>query len=102
MIRIMRKAYLLPLLTIFCSVHVFSQQIVLRKGEIIENLPMNDSTQNTYSLYLPKDFTKDKKWPLLLLADLEGNDEKVISMFLNAAEEEGYVLAAQSYMTVFR
>ncbi|WP_349351810.1 alpha/beta hydrolase [Flagellimonas sp. MMG031] len=94
MIRIMRKAYLLPLLTIFCSVHVFSQQIVLRKGEIIENLPMNDSTQNTYSLYLPKDFTKDKKWPLLLLADLDGNDEKVISMFLNAAEEEGYVLAA--------
>lgn len=90
----MRKAYLLPLLTIFCTVHLFSQQIVLRKGEIIENLPVNDTTPNTYSLYIPKDFSKDKKWPLLLLADMEGNDKKVISMFLNAAEEEGYVLAA--------
>lgn len=90
----MRKTYLLPLLTIFCTFSVFSQQMVLKKGEIIDNLSVNDSTKNSYSLYIPKTFSMDEKWPLLMIFDTEGNEKKALSMFVLAAEKEGYVLAA--------
>lgn len=90
----MRKTYLLPLLTIFCIFSVFSQQMVLKKGEIIDNLSVNDSTKNSYSLYIPKTFSMDEKWPLLMIFDTEGNEKKALSMFVLAAEKEGYVLAA--------
>ena len=90
----MKKIYLLTFLTFFCAISVFSQQLVLKKGEIIENLPINDSIENTYSIYVPKAFSMDKKWPLLVVTDTEGNEKKALSMFTIAAEEEGYVLAA--------
>ncbi len=90
----MRKIYLLLLLTIFCALSVFSQRIVLKKGEIVENLSVKDSTNNNYSLYIPKAFTMDKEWPLLMVFDTDGEEEKALSMFVLAAEKEGYVLAA--------
>ena len=90
----MKKTYSLSLLTIFCVLSVFSQQMVLKKGEIVENLPINDSTENTYSIYIPKAFSMEKKWPLMVVLDTEGNEEKALSMFVVAAENEGYLLAA--------
>jgi len=93
-IRIMKKICLLTILTIFCAIPVSSQQLVLQKGEIIENLPVNDSTENTYSVYIPKTFSMDERWPLLVVIDTEGNEKKALSMFTMAAEKEGYVLAA--------
>jgi len=90
----MKKTFLLPILTVFCTLSVFSQQMVLKKGEIIENLPLNDTTENTYSLFIPKKFSMDKKWPLLLVTDTKGEEKSALSMFVMAAEKEGYVLAA--------
>ena len=90
----MKKTYLLPILTVFCTLSVFSQQMVLKKGEIIENLPLNDTTENTYSLFIPKKFSMDKRWPLLLVTDTKGEEKSALSMFVMAAEKEGYVLAA--------
>ncbi|MCR9225930.1 MAG: alpha/beta hydrolase [Flavobacteriaceae bacterium] len=94
----MKKTYLLSLLTIICTLSVFSQQMVLKKGEIVENLSINDSTNTTYSIYIPKAFSMDKKWPLMMVLDAEGNDSKALSMFVVAAEDEGYVLAAPKLM----
>ncbi|MEC3965109.1 alpha/beta hydrolase [Flagellimonas halotolerans] len=68
--------------------------MVLKKGEIIDNLSVNDSTKNSYSLYIPKTFSMDEKWPLLMIFDTEGNEKKALSIFVLAAEKEGYVLAA--------
>ncbi|MDF0706483.1 alpha/beta hydrolase [Flagellimonas okinawensis] len=90
----MKNTNLLSFLTFFCALSVFSQQMVLKKGEIVQNLPVNDSTENTYSVYIPKTFSMDKKWPLLMVFDTEGNEDKALSMFTIAAENEGYVLAA--------
>ncbi len=73
---------------------VFSQQMVLKKGTILEALPVNDSIAETFSLYLPTSFSTDKTWPLLVVFDLDGKEIQALSMFVHAAEEEGYVLAA--------
>lgn len=93
-ISIMKKIYSLTFLTFFCAFSLFSQQMVFQKGEIIGNLSIADSTENTYSIYLPKAFSMDREWPLLMVFDTDGNEEKALSMFMMSAEKEGYVLAA--------
>ena len=90
----MKKIYLLTFLAFFCAISLFAQQLVLKKGEIIENLSINDSTENTFSVYIPKAFSMEEKWPLLVVMDTEGNGKKALSMFTLAAEKEEYVLAA--------
>lgn len=90
----MKKTLFLQFLAICCTFSVFSQQMILKKGEIVEGLSVNDSTENTYSIYVPKKFSMDKKWPLLMVFDTEGKEKSALSMFVMAAENEGYVLAA--------
>ncbi|PWL38217.1 alpha/beta hydrolase [Flagellimonas aquimarina] len=90
----MKKKYVLLFLIVFMLQHGFSQQMVLKKGTILDALPVQDSIPDTFSLYLPTDFTTEKKWPLLLIFDLEGKEKQALSMFVQAAEDEGYVLAA--------
>ncbi|MDC6367371.1 MULTISPECIES: alpha/beta hydrolase [Flavobacteriaceae] len=90
----MKKTYVALFLSI-CYVSItFAQEMVLKKGAIMENLPINDSISETFSLYLPTYFDTNKEWPLLLVFDLQAKEKQALSMFLNAAEEEGYVLAA--------
>lgn len=90
----MKKAYILLVLSCFLVKSAFSQEMVLKKGAIMEALPINDTISDTFSLYLPTDFTTDTPWPLLLVFDLAGKEKQALSMFVQAAEEEGYILAA--------
>nr|WP_298790960.1 alpha/beta hydrolase [uncultured Allomuricauda sp.] len=90
----MNKKYGLLFLAMVVMQPILAQQIVLKKGTILQALPINDSVPDTFSLYLPTNFTTEKKWPLLMVFDLEGKEKQTMSMFLHAAENEGYVLAA--------
>lgn len=89
----MKKITLLFLAS-FLMQHAFSQQMVLKKGTILDSLPVHDSIPETFSLYLPTNFSTDKQWPLLLIFDMKGKEKQALSMFVPAAEKEGYVLAA--------
>ncbi len=90
----MKKSYLLLFLSNILLTSLSAQTITLKKGEIIESIPVNDSISSTFSLYLPTNFTTDRQWPLLMVFNLEGKEKQAMSMFLSSAEEEGYVLAA--------
>ncbi|MGW9686995.1 alpha/beta hydrolase [Flagellimonas sp. 2504JD1-5] len=90
----MNKKYALFFLVMAVMQPLLSQEMVLKKGAILQSLPVNDSVADTFSLYLPTNFTTEKQWPLLLVFDMEGREKQTLSMFLNSAEEEGYVLAA--------
>lgn len=90
----MKKTYAIFFLSVICLTSVSAQKLTLKKGEIIEKLPVNDSLSSTFSLFLPSDFTTDRQWPLLVVFDMEGKGRQALSMFLTSAEKEGYVLAA--------
>ncbi|WP_240751500.1 alpha/beta hydrolase [Flagellimonas onchidii] len=92
--RTMGNKYVLLFLAIFASQQIWSQQMTLKKGTILQNLPVHDSISDTFSLYLPTYFTTEEQWPLLIVCDLKGEEKRTLSMFLHAAEEEGYILAA--------
>ena len=90
----MKKTVLL----LFLSFSLFgtAQQITLKKGAIIDGIKVTDSIAETFAIYLPQNFEMTKKWPVLFVYDTNGRGKQVISMFREAAEEQGYILAASN------
>ena len=71
-----------------------SQQMTLKKGIVIDSIPVKDSISESYSLFLPTSFEMDRNWPILLVFDMEGHGKRAVRMFQEAAEKQGYILAA--------
>lgn len=90
----MKKIHVIVILFTILGPFAIGQKLVLKKGEIIEGLVVNDSTKSTFSLYLPTNFRTDTEWPLMMVFDVEGKEKQALSMFVQAAEKEGYILAA--------
>ena len=89
----MKKNLLFLLGCLFFQIGL-GQQLVLKKGKIIDSLKIHDSIPDTFSLYLPKKFVTEKNWPLLLVIDLDEKEKQTASLFVEGAEKEGYVVAA--------
>jgi dienelactone hydrolase len=47
---------------------------------------------NSYALYLPKNYTQQKRWPVLLAFDPSGNGVDPVRVFQPAAEKYGFIL----------
>lgn len=75
---------------------LLAQNISLIKGAITENMVVNDSLQETFSVYLPTTFDTTQTWPIVFVFDMEGKGKQALSMFKDAAEQEGYVLATSN------
>ncbi|WP_435623052.1 alpha/beta hydrolase [Flagellimonas sp.] len=88
------KKNLLVLLACLIVQMGLGQQLVLKKGKIIDSLKINDSIPDTFSLYLPRKFETETNWPLLLVIDLDKKEKETVSWFVRAAEKEGYIMAA--------
>ncbi|WP_339651823.1 alpha/beta hydrolase [uncultured Maribacter sp.] len=94
----MMKKILFFALVLF-STSNFSQELRLLKGSITENVVVNDSLKETISLYLPSTFEVQKPWPVIFVFDLKGKGKASVSMLVNAAEKEGYILASSDNVT---
>ncbi|MCM4153197.1 alpha/beta hydrolase [Arenibacter sp. N53] len=73
-----------------------SQQITLKKGIVIDSIAVKDSISESFSLYLPTSFEMDKNWPILFVFDMAGRGKQAMRMFKDAAERQGYILAASN------
>lgn len=90
----MKKLFLfLTLTTAFLS---SAQNIVLKKGVIIDSIVVKDSISESYSLFLPSSFETSKKWPVVFVYDMQGRGKKVLRMMVTSAESNGYILAASN------
>ncbi len=88
----MKKILLLAFVLI--SLVSYSQELRLLKGSITKNLIVNDTINETYSLYLPSNFDVDSAWPVAFVTDLKGRGDAALSLLISTAEQEGYVLAS--------
>ncbi|HSJ11712.1 MAG TPA: hypothetical protein VK916_03445, partial [Gillisia sp.] len=87
----------LILVLVLCGLQAgFSQELTLRKGVVIDTLSINDSIAETYSIYLPTAFTPDKTWPVIFVFDTNGRGSRATQLFRQAAEEQGYIIAASN------
>lgn len=77
-----------------------AQQITLKKGIVIDSLPVSisDTIPETFSLYLPKKFEVSKPWPILFVFDMNGQGRQALNLLSEAAEEQGYILAASNHL----
>ncbi|MFS4456180.1 alpha/beta hydrolase [Maribacter sp. 2304DJ31-5] len=78
------------------SLMTLAQERRLVKGVITDNVVVTDSTTETFALYLPRNFEMARAWPIVFVFDMDGKGKQAISMFKEAAEEEGYILAGSN------
>lgn len=73
-----------------------AQQFTLKKGTVIDSIAVQDSIAESFSLFLPSSFEMDKNWPVLFVFDMEGKGKQAIRMYMEAAENQGYILVASN------
>lgn len=87
---------LLTVLALGIAVSCSAQQMTLKKGVVIDSLPVsaNDTISETFSLYLPTNFEVSTPSPVLFVFDMKGHSRQALGLMSKAAEEQGYILAA--------
>ena len=66
------------------------------KGQIVERIEaLNDSSQS-YALYLPSNYTPDRKWPVLYAFDPRARGRVPVERFKEAAEKYGWILVGSN------
>ncbi|HEU4836519.1 MAG TPA: hypothetical protein VFS90_18960, partial [Pyrinomonadaceae bacterium] len=62
------------------------------RGQIVERIEaLNDSSQS-YALYLPSNYTADRKWPVLYAFDPGARGRVPVERFKEAAEKYGWIV----------
>jgi len=91
------KTILLLLLVIVVSDYFpVNAQDQLPRGEIIDNVICKDKPDQSYVLYLPKDYSRDKEWPILFAFDPGARGKKPVELFKPAAEKYGYIVVGSN------
>lgn len=90
----MRKTFVIFLILGWLAGEAPAQDIGLKRGMVMDTLPVQDSIANRLKLYLPADFEPSRNWPLLFICDLEGHAVRAMRYLSGAADRHGYILAA--------
>ncbi len=90
----MRRIVIFLLLLGCIGVPANAQELALKKGIVMDSLPVNDSIARQIILYLPQDFDAGQEWPVLFLCDVEGDRTKKLRYLKVAADKNGYILAS--------
>jgi len=72
--------------------HATAQIHSIPRGEVVERIEaLNDSSQS-YALYLPSNYTPDRKWPVLYAFDPGARGRVPVERFKEAAEKYGWIV----------
>jgi hypothetical protein len=75
---------------------LFAQDLSLRKGAAVDSLPISDSISESFAMYLPSNYSDDKNWPIVFVFDPQGRGINSARLFSQAANEQGYLIAASN------
>lgn len=74
------------------AAHAISQTESIPRGQVVERIEaLNDSSQS-YALYLPSNYTSDRKWPVLYAFDPGARGRVPVERFKEAAEKYGWIV----------
>jgi predicted esterase len=74
------------------AAHAIAQSESIPRGQIVERIEaLNDSSQS-YALYLPSNYTPNRKWPALYSFDPGARGRVPVERFKDAAEKYGWIL----------
>jgi dienelactone hydrolase len=72
----------------------FAQE--LPRGKVLEKVICRADSSQSYALYLPSQYTPEKKWPILYAFDAGARGALPVQRFSEAAERFGYILAGSN------
>ncbi|HEX3280161.1 MAG TPA: dienelactone hydrolase family protein [Pyrinomonadaceae bacterium] len=88
---------LLALLVLTASSRSFaSQRDELPRGQVIESVACKADPQQTYALYLPSGYSREKKWPILYAWDAGARGKLPVTLFKDAAEKFGFIVVGSN------
>ncbi|HET8754206.1 MAG TPA: hypothetical protein VFM59_07570 [Salinimicrobium sp.] len=90
----MRK--LILIIFLFSGFQSFAQEFSIKKGAVLDSIPVNDSISETFAIYLPRDYQPNGSFPVIFVFDPEGRGRNAVQLFKAAAENQGYVIAASN------
>ena len=90
----MKKIYLLFFLSLMWVPSVYAQEFALKKGMVMDSLPVQDSVASQIRLFLPESFNQQQSWPLLFVCDEQDKSLLSLRYLAEVANENGYILAA--------
>ena len=74
------------------ATRAITQNDPIPRGQIVERVEaLNDSSQ-TYALYLPSNYTPNRKWPVLYAFDPGARGRVPVERFKDAAEKYGWIV----------
>lgn len=91
----MRKL-LFTVITVFLAINLSAQEYRILKGGVTDSLPIPGSDGETYCIYVPKDYSPEKKWPLIFVFDPKGRGATTANLFRLAAEDQKYMVASSN------
>jgi hypothetical protein len=68
----------------------------LERGTIIDRIVCANDPEQSYALYLPPDYTADKKWPILFTFEPGARARIPMELFKPAAENYGYIVVCSN------
>jgi len=71
-----------------------AQELV--RGQILEAVPCEADASQTYALYIPSNYTPNRRWPVILGFDAGGRGRRAVERYQAAAEKYGYIVAGSN------
>src|ERR1041384_4956379 len=68
------------------------QAAEIPKGRIVEGVSCIEDASQTYALYLPSNYSPDRKWPVLYALDPGARGKAPLEHYKDAAEKWGWIL----------
>jgi hypothetical protein len=65
----------------------------LPQGQIIDSVSCAADSSQSYALYLPSNYTQQRKWPVILAFDPAARGRTPVERYQAAAEQYGYIIA---------
>ena len=69
---------------------------VFAKGKVIPNVQCRRDISQNYALYLPSNYSEDKKWPIVYAFDSHGCGLLPVELFKDEAEKYGYIIVGSN------
>jgi predicted esterase len=66
----------------------------LPRGVLVEKVSCAGQPDQAYALYLPSNYTPERRWPILYAFDARENGRRVAELFQPAAEAQGWIVVS--------
>ena len=72
--------------------HEITQSEAIPRGQIVERVEALSDSSQSYALYLPSNYTPNRKWPVLYAFDPAARGRVPVERFKEAAEKYGWIV----------